>query len=48
VSRALEGEVVSRLEWDACDLRTGSGFKIEVKSAAYVQAGRRRVHRTFG
>jgi hypothetical protein len=38
VSRALEGEVVSRLEWDACDLRTDSGFKIEVKSAAYVQS----------
>ncbi len=29
-----------RVEWDAYDLRTPSGIKVEVKSAAYVQSWR--------
>ena len=31
-----------RLEWDACDLRTTSGIKIEVKASGYVQSWAQR------
>jgi hypothetical protein len=30
----------TRLEWDACDLRTATGMRVEVKSAAYLQSWR--------
>jgi hypothetical protein len=30
----------TRLEWDACDLRTAAGLRVEVKSAAYLQSWR--------
>lgn len=29
---------VPRVEWDLCDIRTPSGLKVEVKSAAYLQS----------
>lgn len=28
----------TRVEWDACDLRTADGIRVEVKSSAYVQS----------
>lgn len=31
-----------RVEWDSVDLRTGSGLKIEIKSAAYLQSWSQR------
>lgn len=37
VSRAVGAEGTVRTEWDACDLRTATGVRIEVKSAAYLQ-----------
>lgn len=38
VARAVGCTHRSRVEWDAYDLRTDDGLKIEVKSAAYLQA----------
>ena len=38
VAKALGCTNRNRVEWDAYDLDTDDGFKIEVKSAAYVQA----------
>ncbi len=37
VKQALEVKSNTRLEWDAFDLETEKGIKIEVKSAAYIQ-----------
>ena len=38
VAKALGCAKGARTEWDACDIRTGDGLKIEVKSAAYIQS----------
>lgn len=38
VASALGITSTPRTEWDACDLRTPSGRRIEVKSAAYLQS----------
>jgi hypothetical protein len=38
VARALGADGAVRSEWDAYDLKTPSGIKVEVKSAAYVQS----------
>lgn len=38
VARALDVEMTVRSEWDAFDLLTPAGMKIEVKSAAYLQS----------
>jgi hypothetical protein len=37
VAKALQCSTASRVEWDAYDLETPSGLRIEVKSAAYLQ-----------
>ena len=37
VAQALGCTSRPRTEWDAYDLRTGTGLKIEIKSAAYLQ-----------
>jgi len=44
VARALglDVDAVVRTEWDACDIRTPNGLRIEVKSAAYVQTWHQR------
>ncbi len=34
----LDVESIVRTEWDACDLRTPDGIRVEVKSAAYLQS----------
>ena len=34
----------TRIEWDAADLRTGTGYRVEVKSAAYLQSWRQTTH----
>jgi hypothetical protein len=38
VARALGCETLVRTEWDACDIRTNEGLRVEVKSAAYLQS----------
>lgn len=38
VAHALGLTAKPRVEWDSVDLRTGSGLKIEIKSAAYLQS----------
>ncbi len=38
VRQALNIDSPIRLEWDAYDLKTSDGIKIEIKSAAYIQA----------
>lgn len=38
VGKALDCLKEKRLEWDAHDLQTDNGIKIEVKSAAYIQS----------
>ena len=38
VAQALGGSVSPRVEWDAYDLKSESGLKIEVKSSAYLQS----------
>jgi hypothetical protein len=43
VARALGLDRGVRNEWDAYDLRTAPGFRIEVKSAAYLQSWAQRV-----
>lgn len=40
VAKALGCATGVRTEWDACDIRTVDGIKVEVKSAAYVQSWR--------
>lgn len=40
VARALGAADGTRVEWDACDVRTADGLKVEVKSAAYLQSWR--------
>jgi hypothetical protein len=38
VGSALQMTDNIRLEWDACDIRTPSGLKVEVKTSAYIQS----------
>jgi hypothetical protein len=40
VARALDVNTPTRTEWDAWDLETADGVKVEVKSAAYLQTWR--------
>lgn len=42
VRQALGLENPTRLEWDAFDLITSDGLKIEIKSAAYIQAWKQK------
>lgn len=42
VARATGADGAVRTEWDACDLRTPTGVRIEVKSAAYLQSWSQR------
>ncbi|MGD8564320.1 MAG: hypothetical protein PVG03_17390, partial [Desulfarculaceae bacterium] len=44
VSRALHCSDAVRMEWDACDVRTDQGLKIEVKSGAYLQSWDQEQH----
>ena len=44
VRQALEMKYPTRLEWDAFDLITDDGVKVEVKSAAYIQAWKQKRH----
>ena len=48
VARALGSEIGVRTEWDACDIRTGSGLRVEVKSAAYLQSWHQRALSSIG
>jgi hypothetical protein len=47
VRQALELTQPSRLEWDAYDLITKDSVKIEVKSAAYIQAWNQKKYSTI-
>lgn len=47
VKYALGVDSYIRLEWDAYDLKTNEGVKIEVKSAAYIQAWRQNNYSTI-
>jgi len=38
VAKELGADDGARTEWDACDIRTGDGLRVEVKSAAYLQS----------
>ena len=38
VAHALESVDTCRVEWDACDVRTAGGLKVEVKSSGYIQS----------
>jgi hypothetical protein len=38
VARAVNADSRPRVEWDAYDVRTPEGYKLEVKSGAYLQA----------
>jgi hypothetical protein len=38
VARAVGAATTPRVEWDACDVRTPDGLRLEVKSGAYLQA----------
>lgn len=42
VRQALELDYPTRLEWDAFDLITEEGLKIEIKSAAYIQSWKQK------
>lgn len=42
VRQALGLKTPTRIEWDAFDLKTDNGLKIEIKSAAYVQAWKQK------
>ena len=42
VASALGLDIDARAEWDAYDLKTDDGLKIEVKSAAYLQSWKQR------
>ncbi len=44
VSSALEGAAGVRTEWDAYDVRTAHGLKVEVKSSAYIQSWAQKKH----
>jgi hypothetical protein len=50
VKQALNIESPTRLEWDAFDLETNDGIKIEIKSSAYIQAWKQNKlsHISFG
>jgi hypothetical protein len=43
VARAIGAPSSTRTEWDACDLVSATGVKVEVKSAAYLQSWTQRV-----
>jgi hypothetical protein len=47
VQKALRLLNTSRLEWDSYDLKTEEGIKIEVKSAAYIQAWKQKKYSTI-
>lgn len=47
VAQALGGVAKPRTEWDAYDLRTDTGLKIEVKSSAYLQTWEQKRHSTI-
>ena len=47
VQKALGLTNRSRLEWDSFDLKTEEGIKIEVKSAAYIQAWKQDKYSTI-
>jgi hypothetical protein len=47
VASALNKTRQPRIEWDNCDLRTQSGIRVEVKSAAYLQAWKQIRHSTI-
>ena len=42
VASALELDIDARTEWDAYDLKTDDGLKIEIKSVAYLQSWKQR------
>ncbi|MDI3409347.1 hypothetical protein [Streptomyces cavernicola] len=42
VATALGAETGTRTEWDIVDIRTPEGWRVEVKSAAYLQSWRQR------
>ena len=42
VKQSLKIKSSTRLEWDAFDLETDNGIKIEIKSAAYIQAWKQK------
>ena len=42
VAKALNINTTHRIEWDAYDLITNSGLKIEVKSSAYIQSWKQK------
>jgi hypothetical protein len=42
VAQALGSAAGVRTEWDACDVRTTAGLRVEVKSAAYLQSWHQR------
>lgn len=42
VARALDIKGGVRTEWDACDLTTSDGIRVEIKSAAYCQSWAQR------
>jgi len=44
VATALDAVGEVRIEWDACDIRTASGVKVEVKSSAYIQSWAQSAH----
>ena len=44
VARAVGAHAGARTEWDACDLKTADGARIEVKSSAYVQSWAQKKH----
>ena len=37
----------TRTEWDACDIKTPEGIKVEVKSGAYIQSWEQKRHSTI-
>lgn len=47
VSQALEIQTNMRLEWDAFDLETEDNIKIEIKSAAHIQAWKQKKYSTI-
>ncbi len=48
VAKATGAGADVRAEWDACDLRTDAGVRIEVKSAAYLQSWSQRRYSSIG
>lgn len=38
VGNALQAVSDCRVEWDSCDIKTPEGYRVEVKSSAYLQA----------